>query len=60
MEEQSFAWTSNAAKAFENLNHAFTYTNILIHKHLVKLLIVEADTFDFDLESVLSKTKDKE
>ena len=54
----SFTWSSSAAKAFDNLKTTFTYDPILIHAGLEKPFIIEADASYFAQGSILSQNGD--
>ena len=51
---QSFVWTKEADTVFEGLKKAFTSALVLAHVDPQKPFIIEADTHDFALGSILS------
>ena len=57
---QSFVWTKEADMAFEGLKKSFTSALVLAHVDPQKPFIIEADTHDFALGSILSQQGDDE
>ena len=53
-------WTSSVAKTFDNLKQPFTFAPFFVHVDLEKLFTTKANTFDFALESVLSRLTHEE
>ena len=52
---QSFVWSEEADMAFKSLKKAFTSAPVLAHVDLEKPFIIEANTSDFALGSILSQ-----
>ena len=52
---QTFVCMTSASDAFDSLKQAFTSAPILVHVDLEKPFIIEVDTFDFALGSVVSQ-----
>ena len=57
---QPFVWSKEADMAFEGLKKAFTSAPVLAHVDPQKPFIIEADTSDFALGSILSQQGDDE
>jgi hypothetical protein len=57
---QTFVWSEEADRTFENLKEAFTSAPILAHIDLEKPFILEADTSNFELGSILSQQDNDE
>jgi hypothetical protein len=54
----SFAWISEVPKAFLALKEAFTSALVLAHVNSTQLFIIEADTSDFAVGSILSQLEE--
>ena len=57
---KSFVWSKEEGMTFVRIKKEFTSTPILAHVDLKKLFIMEADTSDFALGSILSEQGDDE